>query len=222
MAGQLGIGTLAVCAAITGCAIGQKQASDQADSATTEAKPEIKDVKFSIKTTKGDIEGTIFASKTPITAANFCNLVSQKYYDGIIFHRVIADFMIQVGDPLTKKPGTEVAWGTGGPGYRFEDEFRRDLLHSKPGILSMANAGPRTNGSQIFITHVPTPHLDGKHTVFGEVTKGQDIVNKIQKGDKIVSAKIEGDTGPLFKAYADRIAEWNKTLKKGGYISDEK
>ncbi|MFZ4683769.1 MAG: peptidylprolyl isomerase, partial [Terrimicrobiaceae bacterium] len=124
------------------------------------------DIRILLKTGKGDIEATLFASKAPVTVANFLNLSQRGYYEGITFHRVIPDFMVQGGDPS----GT----GGGGPGYNFEDEVKTGLKHDKPGIFSMANRGPGTNGSQFFITHVPTPWLDGKHTVFGEVTKGQD------------------------------------------------
>lgn len=170
-----------------------------------DSKP-VQDIKITIKTNKGDIDLTIFASKVPLTAANFLNLAKHGYYDGIAFHRVIPEFMIQGGDPT----GT----GRGGPGYKFEDEIDSSLRHSKPGILSMANAGPNTNGSQFFITHVPTPHLDGKHAVFGEVTKGQDVVNAIVKGDKIESIKIEGSTDALFEKEKDRIAKWNAALGK--------
>jgi peptidyl-prolyl cis-trans isomerase B (cyclophilin B) len=159
-------------------------------------------------TDKGKIRVKLFADKTPVTVASFVNLAKRKYYDGLNFHRVIANFMIQGGCPQ----GT----GTGGPGYQFEDEIVKDLKHSKPGILSMANAGPRTNGSQFFITHVATPHLDGKHTVFGEVEgqNDQDVVNKIAKGDKIKSITIEGDTKALMEKNKDRIAAWNKAIDK--------
>lgn len=166
----------------------------------------VDDIRIIFKTSKGDIEATIFASKVPLTAANFLNLAEKKYYDGITFHRVIPNFMVQGGDPT----GT----GTGGPGYKFEDEIDRSLKHSKPGILSMANAGPSTNGSQFFITHVPTAWLDGKHAVFGEVTKGQDVVDAIKQGDKIESIEILDSTGALFAVKADRIEQWNKALKK--------
>ena len=131
----------------------------------------LKDVNIVISTTKGDIELALYPSKAPVTVANFLNLINRGYYKGISFHRVIPDFMIQGGDPT----GT----GMGGPGYSFEDEFSPDLKHDGPGVLSMANAGPGTNGSQFFITHVATPHLDGRHTVFGKVLKGQAIVNSI-------------------------------------------
>ena len=124
----------------------------------------------------------MFASKTPLTCANFLNLASRGYYDGLTFHRVIADFMIQGGCP----EGT----GRGGPGYTFEDEFHPELTHSGPGILSMANAGPNTNGSQFFITHVATPWLDGKHSVFGKVTQGQDVVDAIATGDLMEKVTI--------------------------------
>ncbi|MFV0338616.1 MAG: peptidylprolyl isomerase [Chthoniobacterales bacterium] len=165
-----------------------------------------KDIRVIFKTDKGDIKVTVFASETPVTAANFLNLAKKGYYDGLTFHRVIPDFMIQGGDPT----GT----GAGGPGYKFEDEIRPNLKHDKPGILSMANAGPGTNGSQFFITHVATPWLDGKHTVFGEVTEGQDVVNKIAGGDKIVSIEVLDSTDALFEKEADRISEWNARLGK--------
>lgn len=165
-----------------------------------------KDIRIIFKTDKGDIKATVFASETPLTAASFLNLAKRGYYNGLTFHRVIPDFMIQGGDPT----GT----GTGGPGYKFGDEIRPNLKHSKPGILSMANAGPGTNGSQFFITHVATPWLDGKHTVFGEVTEGQDVVNKISGGDKITSIEILDPTDELFKAEADQLKAWNAVLDK--------
>ncbi len=128
-----------------------------------------------IHTDKGDITVRLFADKTPRTVNNFVFLSRQGFYDGSIFHRVIANFMAQGGDPT----GT----GRGGPGYRFGDEFHPSLRHNKAGILSMANAGPGTNGSQFFITHVPTPHLDNKHSVFGEVTGGMDVLMSIPPRD---------------------------------------
>lgn len=128
-----------------------------------------------IHTELGDIKLELFAEKTPITVNNFVFLSEQGFYNGTIFHRVIKDFMVQGGDPT----GT----GRGGPGYRFRDEFHSSLRHDKPGVLSMANAGPGTNGSQFFITHVPTPWLDNKHSVFGQVVEGMDVVNQIPARD---------------------------------------
>jgi peptidyl-prolyl cis-trans isomerase B (cyclophilin B) len=166
----------------------------------------MKDIRIIVKTDKGDIEGVLYPGKAPVTVANFLNLAKRGYYNGLTFHRVIPDFMIQGGDPT----GT----GSGGPGYRFEDECTPELKHDKPGIFSMANAGPGTNGSQFFVTHVPTPWLDGKHTVFGSVTKGQDIVNAVAAGDKIKSIEILDPTDDLFAAQSKRLEEWNAVLDK--------
>jgi cyclophilin family peptidyl-prolyl cis-trans isomerase len=127
------------------------------------------------KTEKGNFEVELYADKAPKTVNNFVFLSRDGFYDGVTFHRVIKDFMAQGGDPT----GT----GTGGPGYKFADEFHPDLKHSKPGILSMANAGRNTNGSQFFITFAPTPHLDGKHSVFGQVVKGMEVVRSIPERD---------------------------------------
>jgi cyclophilin family peptidyl-prolyl cis-trans isomerase len=128
-----------------------------------------------IATDKGDMVIELFADKTPKTVNNFVFLAREGFYDDTFFHRVITGFMAQGGDPT----GT----GRGGPGYRFQDEFHPSLKHSKPGILSMANAGPNTNGSQFFITHVPTPHLDNHHAVFGQITTGMDVLNSIPERD---------------------------------------
>jgi cyclophilin family peptidyl-prolyl cis-trans isomerase len=128
-----------------------------------------------IKTDKGEIKIALHADKAPNTVNNFVFLAQDGFYDGVIFHRVISNFMAQGGDPT----GT----GRGGPGYQFGDEFHPDLRHNKPGILSMANAGPNTNGSQFFITHGPTPHLDNKHSVFGEVVEGMDVLLSIPDRD---------------------------------------
>ena len=141
------------------------------------------DLIANFNTARGPIRVRLFPDKTPVTVANFVNLAQKGYYNGLNFHRVIPDFMIQGGCPK----GT----GTGGPGYRFEDETRPDLRHDKPGMLSMANAGPGTNGSQFFITHIVTDWLDGKHTVFGETTSGQDVVNAVKQGDTLKSVTIE-------------------------------
>ena len=175
-------------------------------SASAESAAGLKDVHVVISTTKGDIELALYPSKAPVTVANFLNLANRGYYKGITFHRVIPDFMIQGGDPT----GT----GMGGPGYRFEDECRPDLKHDGPGVLSMANAGPGTNGSQFFITHVPTDWLNGKHTVFGKVTEGQSVVDSIKQGDTISGITIEDNADDLFAEQADRIAAWNKALGK--------
>ena len=136
-----------------------------------------------IKTNKGDIRLQLFADKAPTTVNNFVFLARDKFYDGVPFHRVINDFMVQTGDPT----GT----GRGGPGYRFGDEFHPDLRHDGPGVLSMANAGPNTNGSQFFITHVATPWLDGKHAVFGKLVAGNDVLFSIEQGDFIDTIEIE-------------------------------
>ena len=162
-----------------------------------------------INTSKGVIRLTLFAENTPLTVANFVNLARRGFYDGLNFHRVIGDFMIQGGCPL----GT----GTGGPGYRFEDEFDATLRHDRPGRLSMANSGPGTNGSQFFITHVPTPHLDDTHSIFGEVvdTSDEDVVNAIAQGDVIDTITIEGDVAGLFEQVSDRLSEWKAQLDKG-------
>ncbi|WP_297927118.1 peptidylprolyl isomerase [Metallibacterium sp.] len=154
----------------------------------------------------GPIRVELFVDKAPLTVANFVNLVRHGYYDGLNFHRVIADFMIQGGCPNGD--------GRGGPGYRFEDECRGDLRHDKPGVLSMANAGPGTNGSQFFITHVATPWLDGKHTVFGAVLAADDqrVVDAIRASDKLERITLEGDADAVLAAQAARVAEWNKVL----------
>ena len=154
-------------------------------------------------TDRGPIKVELKPEQAPLTVANFVNLARRGFYDGLSFHRVIDDFMIQGGCPQ----GT----GTGGPGYKFEDEARNGLGHER-GVLSMANAGPATNGSQFFITHVATPWLDGKHTVFGKVVEGMDAVDAVRQGDKIKSVTIEGDADAALAARADRVAEWNKAL----------
>ena len=157
-------------------------------------------------TARGPVRVALFVDKAPLTVANFVNLVRHGYYDGLNFHRVIADFMIQGGCPNGD--------GRGGPGYRFEDECRGDLRHDKPGVLSMANAGPGTNGSQFFITHVATPWLDGKHTVFGAVLAADDqrVVDAIRASDKLERITLEGDADAVLAAQAARVAEWNKVL----------
>jgi len=164
-----------------------------------------------IATARGTINLRLFADKAPLTVANFVNLVQRGYYNDLNFHRVIPDFMIQGGCPQGS--------GTGGPGYRFEDECRADLKHNKPGILSMANAGPGTNGSQFFITHVPTSWLDGKHTVFGEVIGAEDqkVVDAVRGGDKVSSITVKGDTSALLASQQARVAQWNSALDAAGF-----
>ncbi len=138
----------------------------------------------SIETNRGTIELELYPQHAPQTVNNFVFLAGQGFYDGVVFHRVIANFMIQSGDPT----GT----GRGGPGYRFADECYGNPLKHERCVISMANAGPNTNGSQFFITHLATPHLDGRHTVFGKVTSGEDIVDAIQQGDTMTSVKVAG------------------------------
>ena len=136
-----------------------------------------------LETSRGDIELELYAEHAPKTVNNFVFLINESFYDGVTFHRVIDKFMIQGGDP----EGT----GRGGPGYRFEDELVDNPLKHESKVISMANAGPNTNGSQFFITHLPTPHLDGKHTVFGKVTQGMDVVDAIRQGDVITKASVK-------------------------------
>ena len=156
-----------------------------------------------LDTDRGPIKLELYPDKAPLTVANFVNLAKRGFYDGLNFHRVIDDFMIQGGCPQGR--------GTGGPGYRFEDETNNGVRHER-GVLSMANAGPNTNGSQFFITHVATPWLDGKHTVFGKVVEGLDVVDAVRQGDTIKSVRIEGDADAALAAKADRVAEWNRLL----------
>ena len=156
-----------------------------------------------IDTDRGPIKLELYADKAPLTVANFVNLAKRGFYDGLNFHRVIDDFMIQGGCPQGR--------GTGGPGYKFEDETNNGVRHDR-GVISMANAGPDTNGSQFFITHIKTDWLDGKHTVFGKVLEGQDVVDAVKQGDVIKSIRIEGDADAALAAKADRVEEWNKIL----------
>jgi peptidyl-prolyl cis-trans isomerase B (cyclophilin B) len=155
------------------------------------------------ETDRGPIKVELYPDKAPLTVANFVNLARRGFYDGLNFHRVIGDFMIQGGCPEGS--------GRGGPGYKFEDEANNGLGHER-GVLSMANAGPNTNGSQFFITHVATPWLDGKHTVFGKVVEGMDAVDKVEQGDHVRTVTIEGDADAVLAAKADRVAEWNRIL----------
>ena len=163
-------------------------------------------INVTMKTNKGDIHLRLHDEKTPMTVANFVNLAKRGYYDGKTFHRVIPDFMIQGGCPEGS--------GRGGPGYKFGDEFDASLKHDKPGVLSMANAGPGTNGSQFFITHGATPWLDGKHSVFGEIVGPEDqaVVNKIVGDDTIEKVIVEGDVDALLEKQAANVSKWNEVL----------
>ena len=169
-------------------------------------KLEEKIIKACINTNKGTINLRLFYNEAPVTVSNFINLSSRGYYNGLNFHRVINDFMIQGGCPIGN--------GTGGPGYEFEDEFHPQRKHDKSGILSMANSGPNTNGSQFFITHIETPWLDNNHTVFGVVedNKDQKVVNTIVEGDTIKSIKIDGSLPEDNHSIKDKIDLWNEIL----------
>lgn len=161
-----------------------------------------------IKTNKGEINLRLFPENSPVTVASFVNLIKHGYYNGLKFHRVIEDFMAQGGDPT----GT----GMGGPGYRFEDEVKNGLDFSVPGKLAMANAGPGTNGSQFFITTVPTEWLTGKHTIFGEVVSDKDleVVKSLSNGDVMETVTVSGSgIDEFLSKYKDRISEWNKALE---------
>jgi cyclophilin family peptidyl-prolyl cis-trans isomerase len=175
-------------------------AQEQTNQVPPRKEPAVKTIKdfepieakqMTLTTSKGDIVIELFREKAPLTTLNFLSLAKEKFYDGIVFHRVVPGFVVQVGDPTTKDPNSPVPAGSGGPGYTIPDEFNPDLRHSQAGILSMANAGPNTGGSQIFITLDATPHLDDLHAVFGQVTAGMDVVNSIEQGDKIISATYQ-------------------------------
>ena len=165
-------------------------------------------MKVKIMTEKGYININLLTEKSPVTGANFVNLAKKGYYDGLKFHRVIDNFMAQGGDPA----GT----GAGGPGYQFEDEVNNGLNFSKAGKLAMANAGPGTNGSQFFITTVPTEWLNGNHTIFGEVVSDDDlkVVKKLSNGDVMKKVVVEGDVDAFLKTQKNRVDSWNKTLKQ--------
>jgi peptidyl-prolyl cis-trans isomerase B (cyclophilin B) len=171
----------------------------------------LNDIRVIFHTSKGDIEATIFPSKAPITAANFLNLAVRKFYDNLIFHRVVPRFVIQGGDPN----GT----GSGGPGYKFENEKNTDLSHRTLGVLAMANAGPNTNGSQFYMTidNLSPEHitmLDNGYSIFGQVTKGLDVTTQIAHGDQIKTIEILDPTQELFVEQKARVDQWNKTLNQ--------
>ncbi|MGQ0800277.1 MAG: peptidylprolyl isomerase [Pseudomarimonas sp.] len=166
------------------------------------------DLSAEFVTSRGTIRVTLYPDGAPLTVASFVQLAQMGYYNGLNFHRVIPDFMIQGGCPEGS--------GRGGPGYRFEDECKPTLRHDRPGVLSMANAGPGTNGSQFFITHIATPWLDGKHTVFGAVVgeTDQDVVDAIKQGDKLDSLVIKGDASALLERFKDRLAGFATAAKQ--------
>ncbi len=165
----------------------------------------VSDIRIVMKTDKGDIKATMFAGKAPITVASFLNLAQRDFYDGLIFHRVVEDFVIQGGDPDGN--------GKGGPGYLLPNEIAPGLKHDKVGVFSMARKSkPDTAGSQFFITLGVAEHLDGGYSIFGEVTEGLDVVESIEVGDKIVDIELLDSTDVLFKAQADKLEEWNKIL----------
>lgn len=171
----------------------------------------LKDIRVIIQTGKGPIEAILYPAKAPMTVSNFLNLASRGYYDGLKFHRVVPRFVIQGGDPM----GT----GSGGPGYRFENEIDSTLSHNTPGVLAMANAGPDTNGSQFYITidNLSAGHvnmLDGKYSIFGEVKSGLEIAKQIAEGDTIDSIQILDSAAELFADQKKRLAEWNKVLDR--------
>lgn len=157
-----------------------------------------------IDTPKGEIIVQLNERAAPTTVANFANLAMRGFYDGLIFHRVERNFMVQGGDPLAN--------GTGGPGYNFQGEIV--LHHNQPGIISMANSGPGTEGSQFFLTHLATPYLNGKHSVFGKVISGMQVVNSLRRRDAINSIVIEGDTSALFELKREQLEIWNEILDR--------
>ncbi|MAG52393.1 MAG: peptidylprolyl isomerase [Nanoarchaeota archaeon] len=152
-----------------------------------------------METSMGVMEFELFEDKVPETTNNFNQLVNNGFYDGVRFHRVIKDFMVQTGDPLSKDVSKQEMWGTGGPGYTIHDEFLSELKHDKKGLLSMANSGPNTGGSQFFITLVPTPWLDNKHTIFGKIISGEDVL------DKIGNVETEGPDRPKEDVIINKI-----------------
>jgi|TARA_B110000483_G_scaffold201186_1_gene242055 peptidyl-prolyl cis-trans isomerase B (cyclophilin B) len=155
-----------------------------------------------IDTSKGEITVKLNERAAPTSVANFANLAQRGFYDGLSFHRLERNFMVQGGDPDGN--------GTGGPGYRFQGEI--NLRHNQPGIISMANSGPGTDGSQFFLTHLATPHLNGLHSVFGVVSEGLPVVQLLRKGDIINSIAIEGDLSSLFEKRKEKLDEWNEVL----------
>ncbi len=187
------------------------RAQDATPTPAASAAPDpIKDIRIVLHTDKGEVEAIVFASKAPLTTANFLNLAQQHFYDGLKFHRVITGFMSQGGDPAGN--------GSGGPGYQFNDEPNGDRKFDKPGVVAMANKGTNTNGSQFFITHDSVPDLNdggraGHYTIFGQVTKGQALISNMGQNDHIKAIDILDSTVPLFTAQSEQIEKWNTEIK---------
>jgi cyclophilin family peptidyl-prolyl cis-trans isomerase len=156
--------------------------------------------KVRMETNMGVMEFELYDELVPETAGNFKKLVEEGFYDGQRFHRIIENFMVQGGDPLSKDVSNTARWGTGGPGYDIKDEFVDELKHTKKGLLSMANSGPNTGGSQFFITLVPTPHLDGKHAIFGEIVSGEDVLSEIG------SVETDGADRPVKEIIVEKVS----------------
>lgn len=191
----------------SGKRVSQQRFADQSE-------PE-KEIHVLIETSRGNLRGVLYATKVPITTANFIQLAKRGFYDGCKIHALSRNLLLETGDPLTKVVGKEALWGTGGPGYTFEDEFRTDLTHDELGVLSMVNFGPNTNGSQFLIALDPLPQLDHKNTIFGKITEGLKILPSLNKGDVIKKVTIEE---PIQAWLASRekvkIAAWEKALSE--------
>jgi peptidyl-prolyl cis-trans isomerase B (cyclophilin B) len=190
---------------LTGCGRETSEKTTQGEDVPAREKPRRIKV-ATIVTSRGTIRLKLHSVKTPRTFTNFDNLASQGFYDGLTFHRVISDFMIQGGWPSGD--------GTGGPGYTFDDEFHPELKHDGPGVLSMSNYGPNTNGSQFFITHVATPWLDGKHSVFGQVIEGQEVVSAIEQGDVMEKVTVTEEWIAVCRIEKENAANWNTATSR--------
>lgn len=189
-----------VAVAMSSCGKKEEPAAVKPDPA-----PVVADIRIILKTNKGDIKATLFATKAPVTVASFLNLARRNFYDGLAFHRVVEGFVVQGGDPDGD--------GKGGPGYFLPNEIAPGLRHDKKGVLSMARKSkPDTAGSQFFITLAPAPHLDEGYSIFGEVTEGLEVVDQVEVGDKIVAIETLDPADALFKAQAGNLVEWNRIL----------
>lgn len=201
---QTGFVSLALMVVLVMASCGKKK-EPEIEAVEPEAVPVVKDIRILIKTDKGDLKATMFASKVPITVASFLNLAKRDYYDGLTFHRVVEDFVIQGGDPDGN--------GKGGPGYFLPDEIAPGLEHDKAGVFSMARKSkPDTAGSQFFITLGMAEHLDGGYSIFGELTEGLEVLELIEVGDKIEDIEILDSTDALFETQAAKLDEWNQIL----------